>query len=102
MVGKTRLLTAEEIQQRLRRVPEWTLDDRLIRRRFTCANFAEAMGFVNRVAERAEAVDHHPDITINWNRVTFELTTHFRHGLTDRDFDLAEDIDRLAPPSADG
>ncbi len=58
-------------------------------------DFAEAMAFVNAVAAVAEEVDHHPDITIRWNRVTLELTSHDSGGVTDRDLALAERLDAL-------
>lgn len=58
-------------------------------------DFAEAMKFVNAVAERAEARNHHPDIAIHWNRVELELWTHTAGGLTQADLDLANEIDAL-------
>lgn len=59
------------------------------------ADFAEAMQFVNAVADAAEAANHHPDITINWNRVGLTLSTHSAGGLTQLDLDLARVIDGL-------
>ena len=53
------------------------------------------MGFVQAVAELAEAAQHHPDILIRWNKVTLTLSTHDAGGLTERDFLLAKSIDRL-------
>lgn len=64
----------------------------------TFADFAAAMAWVNRVAELAEARNHHPDIAIAWNRVTLTLTTHSAGHLTDQDYELAAAVDRL--PSA--
>jgi 4a-hydroxytetrahydrobiopterin dehydratase len=55
------------------------------------------MAFVNRVAELAERANHHPDILLhNWNEVRLTLSTHSAGGLTDLDFQLAEQVDRLA------
>ena len=66
-------------------VREWKLDD-----------FAQALAFVNRVAEAAEEANHHPDILLHgWNKVRLELSTHSEGGLTQADFDLAARIDRL-------
>ena len=62
------------------------------RRRFS--DFSAAMEFANRVAEAAEAADHHPDILINYNKVKLTLTTHSEGGLTSIDFDLANDIEQ--------
>lgn len=77
---------------------DWQRDgDRLVTTR-TFVDFAAAMAWVNRVAELAEARNHHPDIAIAWNRVTLTLTTHSAGGLTDKDYELAAAVDRL--PSA--
>jgi 4a-hydroxytetrahydrobiopterin dehydratase len=59
-------------------------------------DFATAMVFVNAVAERAEAANHHPDIDIRWNTVTLRLSTHSAGGLTQADLDMAREIDGLA------
>lgn len=88
-------LSDAEIQERMRSTPGWALQDGQIRRRFEFKDFAESMAFVNRVAERAEAADHHPDITINWNKVTLDLVTHSAGGLTENDFRLAGEINSL-------
>ena len=60
-------------------------------------DFAAALAFVNAVAAAAEAVDHHPDIDIRWNKVRLVLTTHSAGGLTVLDIALAAAIDRLRP-----
>jgi 4a-hydroxytetrahydrobiopterin dehydratase len=60
------------------------------------ADFAGAMQFVNAVADRAEAANHHPDIDIRWNTVTLSLSTHSAGGLTQADLDMARQIDGLA------
>jgi 4a-hydroxytetrahydrobiopterin dehydratase len=59
-------------------------------------DFAEAMRFVNAVAEAAEAANHHPDISISWNTVRLRLSTHSAGGITQKDLDLARRIDELA------
>jgi len=69
---------------------------RTIRREFRFAGFLASVGFVNRVAKRAEKADHHPDIDIRWNRVKLALTTHSEGGLTEKDFALARECDRIA------
>ena len=73
----------------------WRRDGDWLEKAATFKDFREAMAFVNRVAELAEERNHHPDISISWNRVTLRLTTHDRGGLTDRDFDLARAIDAV-------
>ncbi len=65
-------------------------------REWKLADFAAAIAFVNRVAELAEAANHHPDILLHgWNRVRLELSTHSQGGLTEADFALARQIDGL-------
>jgi len=58
-------------------------------------DFAEAMRFVNALAEAAEAANHHPDISISWNTVRLRLSTHSAGGITQKDLDLARRIDEL-------
>jgi len=58
-------------------------------------DFAEALAFVNRVGEAAEAANHHPDISIRWNRVRLTLSTHSAGTVTDKDHELAETISGL-------
>ena len=76
----------------------WTksADGKALERSYRFKDFAEAFAFLTRVAEHAEAVDHHPEFTSVWNRVDFRLTSHDKGGITQRDEALAEAIDRLA------
>lgn len=76
----------------------WTTssDGMALERSYTFKDFAEAFAFLTRVAEHAEAVDHHPEFTSVWNRVDFRLTSHDKAGVTERDISLARAIDRLA------
>ena len=76
----------------------WTLEDggKALTRSIKFKDFAEAFGFLTRVAHHAEVVDHHPEFTSVWNRVDFRLTSHDTDGVTDRDTRLAEAIDRIA------
>jgi 4a-hydroxytetrahydrobiopterin dehydratase len=64
----------------------------------TFDDFVAAMAWVNRVAELAEARNHHPDIAISWNRVTLRLSTHSAGGLTAKDLELAGAIDTMGEP----
>jgi 4a-hydroxytetrahydrobiopterin dehydratase len=90
------LLTEAELTEGLAALPEWRRDGDTILRTIRCATFLEAIALVTRVAEAAEAADHHPDILINWRRVTFTLTTHAADGLTAKDLGMAAAIDNLA------
>ncbi|MBI3597432.1 MAG: 4a-hydroxytetrahydrobiopterin dehydratase [Nitrospirae bacterium] len=87
-----KLLTGE-IQQRLKALNGWQWADNAIKKQYVFESFMPAIRFVNRVAELAEAADHHPDITINYRKVTMVLATHSAGGLTQKDFALAEKID---------
>ena len=79
-------------------LPGWTYDEAesAIRRSFEFRDFAEAFAFMARVAEAAEAMDHHPDWSNSWNRVDVALTTHKAGGITALDFELARTLDSLA------
>jgi 4a-hydroxytetrahydrobiopterin dehydratase len=89
------LLTDDEIATRLDG-SEWRQEAAQIVRDWRFKDFAEAISFVNRVADRAEDANHHPDILVHgWNHVRLTLSTHSEGGLTAADFDMAERFDRL-------
>ena len=88
-------LNSEMIEQALESVTEWSLNGESIQRTFTHDDFMGSMGFVQAVAELAEAAQHHPDMLIRWNKVTLTLSTHDAGGLTEKDFLLAKSIDQL-------
>ena len=89
-------LSDTEVQAWLQKNPGWALEGGMIRRTFAFKDFVEAMAFVNKVAEAAEAADHHPDIDIRYSKVTLALVTHDAGGLTQRDVALAERADTVA------
>ena len=80
----------------LARLPNWTRAGQTITRTYAFGSFAEAMKFVNLVAESAESMDHHPDLDIRYGKVTLALTTHASRGLTLNDVDLAAACDGFA------
>ncbi len=89
-------LTEDDILERLARHTGWTRTADTIHKRYTPANFASAIGFINAVAVLAETADHHPDISLHgWNKVDISLSTHDQGGLTELDFNLAAGIDDL-------
>ena len=90
------LLTPEEIARGLRDLPEWRREGDTMVRAVRCPTFRAAIDLVDRVADAAEAADHHPDIEINWRRVTFKLTTKAAGGLSHKDFDMAAQIEAEA------
>ena len=85
-------LPEDEIARRLASVPGWERAGEWLQRTWKFETFPAAIAFVNRVAETAEALDHHPDITIEYTKVTLRLTTHDAGGLTASDFTLATRI----------
>jgi 4a-hydroxytetrahydrobiopterin dehydratase len=89
-------LSRSEIEQRLKNLKGWTLEGHSIRKQFTFAGFPEAIAFINRLAPEAEAADHHPDILVNYKRVTLTYSTHSEGGLTTKDFEGAAMADRVA------
>nr|WP_301002195.1 4a-hydroxytetrahydrobiopterin dehydratase [Capsulimonas corticalis] len=89
-------LTEAEIEEHLQRVPMWTRDGNMLVRTFQFKDFIQALQFVNQAAETAESINHHPDIDIRYNKVTFRLTTHDSGGLTIHDFELAAASDDFA------
>jgi 4a-hydroxytetrahydrobiopterin dehydratase len=90
------LMKAPELKERMKRIPEWELEKKHIERTFEFDDFADAIDFVNAVAEVAEEEEHHPDIDIRYNKVRLLLSTHSKGGLTELDFSLAERIDTLS------
>jgi 4a-hydroxytetrahydrobiopterin dehydratase len=93
-------LSDGEIAQQLETLDNgWTLDGLAIKKQFTFNDFPDAVKFVERLVPGAEAADHHPDITINYRRVTLSYSTHSEGGLTLKDFDGAAMADRAAVKS---
>jgi 4a-hydroxytetrahydrobiopterin dehydratase len=86
-------LSASAVSRRLAALKGWRQVGDAIQKQYTFANFKEAMFFVNTVAGLAEKAGHHPDITVNYNRVTLGLSTHDAGGITAKDFDLAKRIE---------
>jgi len=92
-VAAPRALSDKEVGDGLAELDGWELRDGRLRKQYTFRTFLRAVAFVNSVAYIAESAGHHPDITINYNRVTLRLITHSESALTDRDFSLAGQID---------
>ena len=88
-------LTPEEIQTNLSKLPDWSTNGDAITRTFTFKSYMDGIAFVNRVADAAEAADHHPDMVLGYRRVVVTLTTHDANGITQKDFALAAEVDGL-------
>jgi 4a-hydroxytetrahydrobiopterin dehydratase len=85
-------LTAAEIRDFSRANPQWKFHEGKLVREWTFKDFVESMAFVNRVAEMAETVGHHPDIDIRYNHVFLALVSHDAGGITDSDTSMANRI----------
>jgi 4a-hydroxytetrahydrobiopterin dehydratase len=88
--------STSEAEQRVRGLSGWRLEGNQITKLFTFAGFPEAVRFVDGLVPEAEAADHHPDILINYKRVTLTYSTHSEGGLTEKDFVGAAMADRVA------
>ncbi len=89
-------LTEQELADGLKRLRGWTREGQAIKKSFSFPRFADGIRFVDRVAAAADAMDHHPDIDIRYTTVTMVLSTHSAGGLTRKDLELAETIEREA------
>jgi len=96
--GGVPALTPGQAKEFLKQTPGWLLDatSTKIGKQFTFKNFVEAMEFVKKVAELAESENHHPDILVNYSRVTLTLWTHAIGGLSENDFIVAAKVNTLA------
>lgn len=90
------LLPKKDVLTRLAAHPAWTILNDRLHREFRFKDFSEAFGFMARAALAAEKLDHHPDWTNVWNKVDVSLATHDAGGITELDFRLAAEMDRIA------
>jgi len=89
-------LSDAEVSEKLAALPGWERHENSIRKLFRFKEFMDGIKFLNRVAAKAEAADHHPDVTINYTRVTMTCSTHDQGGITEKDFKLATEIEHEA------
>jgi 4a-hydroxytetrahydrobiopterin dehydratase len=89
-------LSDEEVTKALATLPGWSRQGDEIRKQFGFEDFLGSIAFVNAVADLAQAANHHPDITINYNKVTLVLSTHDANGLSSLDISLASQADKAA------
>lgn len=89
------VLTDEQVDAALPELDGWERADGALRRSIKFPAFLDGIDAVRRVAEHAEARDHHPDIDIRWRTVTFALVTHSEGGITDKDVQMAGEIDSI-------
>jgi 4a-hydroxytetrahydrobiopterin dehydratase len=89
------VLTDDQVDAAAKDLNDWARSDGSLRRSVKFPAFLAGIDAVRRVAEHAEAKDHHPDIDIRWRTVTFALVTHSEGGITDKDVQMAKDIDGI-------
>ncbi len=92
-----RVLPQEEIRKQLIALDGWMSTPQGIQKQYQLADFRSVMNLVSRVADLAEEANHHPDMFISYDKVTFTLITHDAGGVTQKDFDLASRIEAIAP-----
>jgi len=92
-MGEPAVFSQAQVEAGLAQLDGWELREGRLRKQYTFRTFLRAIAFVNSVAYLAEGAGHHPDITINYNKVTLRIITHSAGALTDRDFSLAKEID---------
>jgi 4a-hydroxytetrahydrobiopterin dehydratase len=93
------LLDDAEIEARLAELPGWERRGEAIAKEFGCGDFVGSVRFVQSLVEPAEAMGHHPDLAVSWDKVTVTISTHSEGGLTANDFELAGKVDALSPTS---
>jgi 4a-hydroxytetrahydrobiopterin dehydratase len=91
-----KVLDKSEINQKLAGLKGWEFQNNLIGKEYELKDFKEALGFVNKIGDKAEQMDHHPDIFLHdWNKVKITVSTHSAGGVTENDFKLAEMIENI-------
>lgn len=89
------VLSPAALTEALAGLPDWQLSEGALTRTLSFSDFGEAMGFVNSVAALAERAGHHPDIDIRYNKVKLSLSSHDAGGITEKDFSLAAEIEKV-------
>jgi 4a-hydroxytetrahydrobiopterin dehydratase len=89
-------LSPQDTENRVRNLSGWQIESGELTKTFSFKDFLSSVDFVNQIAKIAEGAGHHPDIDIRYNKVRIALVTHDAGGLTDKDFDLAGGIEKLA------
>lgn len=89
------LLTPGQVEGELASMSGWTIEAGELMKEFRFGSYLEGATFVARLAEKAEAMNHHPDLLLRWRKVKMNVSTHSAGGLTELDFSLAREADRL-------
>ncbi|MBN2327654.1 MAG: 4a-hydroxytetrahydrobiopterin dehydratase [Candidatus Omnitrophica bacterium] len=95
--GGVEKLQENQIQELLKKIDGWSVEQDKLRKTFQFKNFIQAIGFINQAAIAAEVEGHHPDFCVHYNKVDFIIWTHAIGGLSENDFILAAKLDALLP-----
>lgn len=95
MATSERVYDDSEVEERLKDLPHWYLEDGWIRRKYRTASWKSTLMVINTVGHLAEAAFHHPDITASYAWVEVRLKNHAARGITDKDFELAKKIEEV-------
>ena len=91
------LLSTNEIMGKLKDLSSWSFENNQIHSNYQFKDFKQALSFINKVGDEAEKMNHHPDIFLHsWNKVKITISTHSEGGVTEKDFKLAEIIDKFS------
>lgn len=90
-----KVYSKETVQSELMDLKDWCFKDNAIEKKFQFKDFVQAMGFIVRVGLLSEKSNHHPELFNVYNKVTLRLTTHDANGVTDKDIDLARNIEKI-------
>ena len=96
MATKERTYTEVEIEEKLKDLPGWWAENGWIRRMYKTDGWPTTLMLVNAIGFIAEAANHHPDLTVSWAKVTVKLQNHAAGGITDKDFELARQMEDIA------
>ena len=93
-MARDEVLSADEVVARVAGHPQWEVVDGALHRELVFADFDEAFAFMTTVAAAARELDHHPDWSNSWNKVVLDVASHAAGGITERCFDLVDEIDK--------
>ena len=89
------LLNQEEVQSAIENIEGWIYTDSAIHKTITFDSYMDGIQFINQLAEHAEAINHHPDLTVGWCKVGVTFTSHDQGGVTDQCIAMAKAVDSL-------
>ncbi len=93
--GIMQVFSTSEVTKKLHELDGWYLDKDAIRKDWTFRDFSAALAFINKIGELAEKHDHHPELYNVYNKVSLRFNTHSASGITEKDFSIAGEIDRI-------